>query len=269
MQTAIVTGAAGGLGKAVVRSLLAKDFHVIALDINVTGLDDLAGTQNLEIHPFDITNHTRVKQLPSEFNFEEKGLDALICLAGAYGIFPVTENDPEAFSNIMSVNFHANVSLVNAMLKPLIIKQGRVVIISSESHKIQAMFQPYMISKAALEAYARTAWQELALKGVWLSIIRPGAIDTPLLNWMYEDESGNEASVYSKEFSASLKQSKKMVGRKTTPEKVAAKVIHAATSRWPKRVYRVNNNPVLTLITLLPPRIIDRMIVRQFRQKTK
>jgi NAD(P)-dependent dehydrogenase (short-subunit alcohol dehydrogenase family) len=269
MQTAIVTGAAGGLGKAVVKALLEAKYHVIALDINLEGLQKLETHANLEVHQCDITNHTHVKELPKVLQLEKEGLDALICLAGAYGAFPVTENDPAFFERIMAVNFHSNVSLVNTMLKPLIKKKGRVVIVSSESHKIQAMFQPYMISKAALEAYARTAWQELVLKGVWLSIIRPGAIDTPLLSWMYEDEPGNEGSVYQKEFSASLKQSKKMVGRITTPEKVAAKVLHAATSRWPKRVYRVNNNLLLTLVTLLPPRVIDRMIVRQFRQKAK
>jgi NAD(P)-dependent dehydrogenase (short-subunit alcohol dehydrogenase family) len=269
MKIAVVTGAAGGLGKAVVKALLEENFYVIALDINGEGLRNLDQNPNMEAHACDITNHTHVKSLPASLKLDETGLDALICLAGLYDSFPITENNPEVFNRIMAVNFHANVSLVNAMLKALIKKQGRVVIVSSESHKIQAMFQPYMISKAALEAYARTAWQELALKGVWLSIIRPGAIDTPLLSWMNEEDSVDKDSVYSKEFLASLKQSRRMVGKLTTPEKVAEKIIHAATSRWPKRVYRVNNNLMLSLITLLPPRWIDRLIVKQFRQKGK
>ena len=167
----------------------------------------------------------------------------------------------------MAVNFHANVSLVNSLLRPLVKRQGRVIIVSSESYKIQAMFQPYMISKAALEAYARVAWQELALKGVWLSVIRPGAFSTPLLNWMHREEIKVPGSMFQIEFAASVKQSKKMVGRITTPEKVAGTILRAATSRRPKRVYRVNNNPMLSLITLLPSGIIDRIIVRRFRKK--
>ena len=269
MKKVLVTGAAGGLGKAVVKTLLEKEYHVIALDIETDGLDEFKDNPAIEIHRFDITNHPAVKSSAKDFELEEQGLDALICLAGTYDTFPLTESDPEFFNKIMAVNFHANVSLVNALLTPLIKRRGRVIIISSESYKIQSMFQPYMISKAALEAYARAAWQELALKGVWLSVIRPGAFSTPLLNWMYKEDLAAEGSLYRKEFSASLKQSKKLVGKITTPEKVAQKVIRAVTVRRPRRIYRVNNNPLLSLITLLSPRLIDKIIVWKFKERGK
>jgi NAD(P)-dependent dehydrogenase (short-subunit alcohol dehydrogenase family) len=142
-----------------------------------------------------------------------------------------------------------------------------VIVVSSESYKIQAMFQPYMISKASLEAFCRSARQELALKGVKLTIIRPGAINTPLLNWMKTDESVERYPVFEKELKKSRKRSVKMVGRIIAPEKVAKKIFMAAFAANPKRVYRVNNSKLLTFISLLPISFLDWLMVKMFRIK--
>jgi NAD(P)-dependent dehydrogenase (short-subunit alcohol dehydrogenase family) len=165
----------------------------------------------------------------------------------------------------MAVNFLSCPAMVSLCLPALLKSRGRVIVVSSESYKIQALFQPYMISKAALEAYCRVAWQELALKGVSLSVVRPGAIQTPLLKWMNKDDVIDPGSVFHHEFKASLARSKKMVGKITPPEKVAEKIMKAATTRKPKRYYHVNNNPLLSWISILPNNWIDALIVRKFK----
>jgi hypothetical protein len=73
--------------------------------------------------------------------------------------------------------------------------------------------------------------------------------------------------VFDQEFRNSWKKSIKMVGSITSPEKVAEKILLASTVSMPKRIYRINNNPVLTLVSFLPAGIIDRLIVRMFRLK--
>jgi NAD(P)-dependent dehydrogenase (short-subunit alcohol dehydrogenase family) len=146
--------------------------------------------------------------------------------------------------------------------------RGRVVVVSSESYKIQAMFQPYMISKAALESYCRVAWQELTLKGVSLTVIRPGAIDTPLLSWQHSDPQFKD-SIFAKEFKASFAESKKLVGNVTSAAKVAEVILKSATARKPKRFYRVNNNPLVTLISFLPSWWLDELIVWRIREKSR
>lgn len=260
-----ISGAAGGLGKVLVREYSALGYQVIATDIESSGLAEFNILENVIAKKLDITDVEQVKSLVTALEIDRKGLDILVCLAGIYNTYPVTEADPDLFKHIIAVNLLGTASLVQCFLKPLIRNTGRVIVVSSESYKIQALFQPYMISKAALEAYCRTARQELALKGVKLVVIRPGAIRTPLLNWMSISIDPGKYPVFDQEFRNGWKKSIKMVGSITSPEKVAGKILLASTVSMPKRIYRINNNPVLTLVSFLPVGIIDRLIVRLFK----
>jgi NAD(P)-dependent dehydrogenase (short-subunit alcohol dehydrogenase family) len=264
-----ISGAAGGLGKVLVREYSAIGYRVIAADIESTGLSEFSSSENVFTIKLDVTDLEQVKSLVKEQEIDRKGLDVLVCLAGIYDTYPVTEADPDLFKNIMAVNLLGTASLVQCFLKPLIRNKGRVIVVSSESYRIQAMFQPYMISKAALEAFCRTARQELALKGVKLVVMRPGAIRTPLLNWMSAPVDPGKYPVFDQELKISWKMSIKMVGTITSPEKVAGKILRASTVSVPKRIYRINNSPVLTLFSFLPAGIIDRLIIRMFRLKVK
>lgn len=266
-KTVVISGAAGGLGTVLVKKFAALAYHVVAIDIDKSGLSGFYDLKNVETSVLDVTNLEQVRSFAEELNMDQKGLELLICLAGIYDTYPVTEADPVLLQKIIAVNFLGTASLIQAFLKPLIKSKGRVIVVSSESYKIQALFQPYMISKAVLEAYCRVARQELALKGVKLTVIRPGAIRTPLLNWMSFRGSPGQYPVFDQEFNLSRKKSIELAGRISSPEKVAAKIIQASTVCKPKRIYRINNNPFLTLVSLLPAGIIDRLIVRMFKTK--
>jgi NAD(P)-dependent dehydrogenase (short-subunit alcohol dehydrogenase family) len=268
-RTVVISGAAGGLGRVLVRKFASLSYQVIAIDIDKSGLSALSELKNVKTRFLDVTNPEQVRIYAEEFDQEQKALELLICLAGIYDTYPVTEADPVLLQKIIAVNFFGVAFMVNGFIKPLISSKGHVIVVSSESYKIQALFQPYMISKAALEAYCRVARQELALKGVKLTVIRPGAIRTPLLDWMSSRVHSGQYAIYNQEFSASRQRSIEMVGRITSAEKVAGKILQASTVSRPKRIYRINNNPVLTLVSLLPAGIIDRLIVRMFRIKGK
>lgn len=265
-KTAIVTGAGGGLGQEVVSGLSRMGFRVIAIDSSEFNDEVFPGPGSVEFYVEDISEHKAVQRLAESLQLQVEGLDLLVCLAGIYETYPVTEYAPESYHRMMGVNFLSVSYLTQAFLRPLITKQGRVVVVSSESHKIQAMFQPYMISKAALEAYCRVAWQELSLRGVKLIVIRPGAIKTPLLKWMQDTEIPF-GSVYAEEFTVSRRESVKLVGRISHPAEVAGKILKAVQAKNPKRVYRINNNPLLTLIALLPSGWLDYLIVKRIGNK--
>jgi 2,3-dihydro-2,3-dihydroxybenzoate dehydrogenase len=260
-KTVLISGAAGGLGKVLVKQFAGYGYKVIAVDIDAQGLECFLNMDHIMTNTLDITDPEQVKSLISENGLDINGLDILLCLAGIYDTYPVTEAAPDHFKKIIDINLLGTASMIQAMLKPLIRNRGRVIVVSSESYKIQAMFQPYMISKAALEAYCRVARQELALKGVILIVIRPGAIRTPLLNWMKADGDPDKYPVYEQEFRTNRARSVKMVGRISSPESVAQKIFLASRITRPKRVYRINNNPFLSLIALLPPRIFDTLVV--------
>jgi len=265
-KTVLISGAAGGLGSVLVKMFAEGGFHVIATDIDSQGLAKFNSRENIQAKTVDITNPEQVSSFILELDLDAKGLDLLICLAGIYDTFPVTEADPELFKKMMAVNLIGTATLVQGLLKPLVKNFGRVIVVSSESYKIQAMFQPYMISKSALEAWCRVAWQELSLKGVKLVVIRPGAIRTPLLNWMENTGNHEKYPVFSQELKRSREQSIKMVGKITTPEAVARKILKVSTVLKPKRIYRINNSFLLNIISYLPPGLFDRLVVRRFRK---
>ncbi len=266
-KTVFITGAAGGLGRVLVRAYADTGYRVIATDINRAGLNSLSDLQLVTARYLDVTDSENITSLIKELDLESLGLDILVCLAGIYHTYPVTEENPDLFKKIISVNLLGTAALVRGLLKPLIKNKGRVIVVSSESYKIQAMFQPYMISKSALEAYCRSARQELALKDVKLIVIRPGAIRTPLLKWMETENDPGKYPVFRDEFGKSWYKSLKMVGKIVGPEPVAGRIMLASTALRPKRIYRINNNPFLTLISLLPAGIFDRLTVKIFKSK--
>jgi NAD(P)-dependent dehydrogenase (short-subunit alcohol dehydrogenase family) len=267
LKTVFISGAAGGLGTALVKEYSGKGYQVIATDIDTQGLSRINSLDQVTAKTLDVTNIENIASIKKEFDLDKRGLDILVCLAGIYHTYPVTEEDPDLFKKIIAVNLLGTASLIQGLLQPLIKNKGRVIVVTSESYKIQAMFQPYMISKAALEAYCRVARQELALKDVKLIVIRPGAIRTPLLGWMNTEYDQGKYPVFSEEFRESWKKSVKMVGKMALPETVAGKIMLASTASKPKRIYRINNSPILTMISMLPAGIFDRLTVKIFKSK--
>jgi NAD(P)-dependent dehydrogenase (short-subunit alcohol dehydrogenase family) len=261
----LISGASGGLGKALVRIFSDFGYYVIATDVRSPATATIAQSTEIIYKIINVTDPAQILSLRKELKLDHSGLDILICAAGIYNTFPVTEADPDLFREMMAVNLHGTANLIQGMLVPLIQNKGRVIVVSSESFKIQALFQPYMISKAALEAYCRSARQELSLKDVKLSVIRPGAINTPLLDWMKSTLPSENYPVFSKELLISWKRSIKMVGTIIPPEKAARMIFKAATTHRPKRVYRINNSFLLNIASLLPGFILDKMINRIFR----
>lgn len=266
MKTVFISGAGGGLGKALVNEFTGMGFRVIAAELETSKLADFEGNPDIIPVSLDVTDPAAIKGVSEKLDLDRTGIDILISQAGIYDTFPLTGTDPARFRRIMEVNLHGTVSLVQALLQPLIERKGRVIVVSSESYKVQALFQPYMVSKAALEAYCMAARQELELKGVKLIVIRPGAINTPLLNWMKTPGTEINYPVYQKEFLASLDQSAKMVGKIIAPEAVARLIARAAIVSNPKRIYRINNSLLVKAISLLPAGLFDKLVINKFKK---
>jgi NAD(P)-dependent dehydrogenase (short-subunit alcohol dehydrogenase family) len=267
IRTVIISGAAGGLGSELVKIFLDNNFKVIATDYDSQRLLLLPDNERLTCHKLDITDCGDIKAFAEKLSFSKINIDVLICAAGIYETFPVTEADPALFRKTMDVNLMGAVNLIQAFTDRLIESNGHVIVVTSESYKVQAMFQPYMISKAALEAYCHTARQELGLKGVSLTVIRPGAINTPLLDWMRSVEFAEKFPLYKVEVINTWEKSLKMVGTISPPRKIAEVIFKAASARKPKMVYLVNNSRLLRFVAFLPKSFLDKMAIKMFRRK--
>jgi NAD(P)-dependent dehydrogenase (short-subunit alcohol dehydrogenase family) len=254
-----------GLGSATADYFLSKGFLVVAADIKFENVVDERPGRKLIKLPLDISNTTSVENASGVLNDLGISIDILINNAAVFDFFPLSETDPKELDNFFQINTLGAVRLVHAFLPHLIRNKGRVIQISSESSKFPGLFQPYQVSKIAMEAYSRSVRQELALKGVKLVIIRPGAMQTKLFKDLASYVNPVKHSVFEKEFKAFAGKTVQFRGRTHNPETVARVIHRAATARYPRYYYNINHNPVLTLFSWLPVKLIDKIVIWMVR----
>ncbi|MBU2649468.1 MAG: SDR family NAD(P)-dependent oxidoreductase [Bacteroidetes bacterium] len=260
--TVLLTGAAGGLGQAITGFFSARGCTVIATDLESQLHNSSTTGENIHYFPVDVTDGSSLKSLKNTLEKEGLQPDVVINNAGIYTMFPLSESDLRALQKIFEVNTFGAVQVIRTFLPILVERHGRVINISSDSVRIPWLFQPYQSSKIALEALSRAMRQELRLRKVKLIIIRPGAMQTPLLNWMDKSPELPSGSFFHKEFKAFYEKACKSVGKTIPPEKAASVIYRAATTPHPKRYYRINNNPLLRMASWLPEKIQDGLALR-------
>ncbi|EGV51362.1 bifunctional aldolase/short-chain dehydrogenase [endosymbiont of Riftia pachyptila] len=178
-EIALVTGAASGIGKACVESLLARGAAVVGLDLNpeITGLYDRAEFLGIRC---DVTDSNALKDALEQTLLAFGGLDMLILNAGIFpGGCPVAELTDEQWRKVMQVNLDANLSLLREChsLLQQAPRHGRVVVIGSKNVPAPgAGAAAYSASKAALNQLARIVALEWAADGIRINSLHPDAV---------------------------------------------------------------------------------------------
>ncbi|MDT8393740.1 MAG: SDR family NAD(P)-dependent oxidoreductase [Bacteroidales bacterium] len=264
-QAILITGALGGLGSAIV-SACQKTFpghEIIATDLATAG--DIP--DGVIYMPLDVTDENAIGR--TKKNLEDRGIRVwgIVNNAGISDFFPVSEKPKDHLDKLFAVNTFGAVNTLRAFLPHLTETHGRVVIISSESIRLPAAFHPYAASKLALEALSVSMRNELALKGVLLSIVRPGAINTAFLNDLEAMKGRIGESIYREALLRFAKIAPQQILRIVPPEKVAKSVVKALYKENPRRYYLVNNNPRLRLGQWLPHRLRDYFMKKMLEDR--
>jgi len=187
-QIALVTGAASGIGRACVESLVERGAAVAGFDVNplVSAICDSPSFVGVvcdltDAHALSDALDTAVR------NFG--GIDALILNAGVFPASePISEISPEAWRKTMTVNVDANLMLLHQAY-PLLKcapSGGRVVVVGSKNVPAPGRgAAAYSASKSALTQLARVAALEWAKDGIRVNVVHPNAVfDTGL--WTVE-----------------------------------------------------------------------------------
>lgn len=178
-EVAWVTGAASGIGKACVQSLLARGAAVVGLDINpqIARLHERSDFLGLRC---DVTAESDIADALEAGVRRFGGVDMLILNAGVFpGGAAIATLKSDAWRAVMQVNVDANLALLrecHALLK-LAPRGGRVAIIGSKN--VQAPgpgAAAYSASKAALNQLARVAALEWGADGIRVNILHPNAV---------------------------------------------------------------------------------------------
>lgn len=258
-KTAIlITGAAGGLGSALVEmsKYLPELDHIIATDVKKDIAEFYNNDPKVVGVQMDVGSEKSISKVQKQL--QEMGIKVkyLVNCAGVAIFHPISESTQVLLDKSLKVNTYGPVLTVSAFLDDLIETKGRVIQISSDSVRLPTLFHPYPNSKIALEAFSTSMRQELNLLGVDLIMIRPGAINTDLINEV-KTADPLENSRYKKYYQNFLKLAKEDVGKMVEPEEVAQLIKKALLVKNPNRIYSINKNRKISLIAHFPQKWID------------
>lgn len=186
-RTAVVTGAASGIGRAVAISLARRGCHLALADINEGPLAEtakLAGSPNLRIscHRLDVVDRKAVAAFPAEVMAAHGRVDILVNNAGVAlgGTFEqVSESD---FEWLFEINFWGVVRMTRAFLPHLRVSgDARIVNLSSVYGLISPPGQTaYSASKFAVRGFSNSLRHELEGSKIGVTVVHPGGIATSI-----------------------------------------------------------------------------------------
>ncbi|MEU4684366.1 3-hydroxybutyrate dehydrogenase [Streptomyces xinghaiensis] len=187
-RTALVTGAAGGIGRACALRLAAAGAGVRAVDRDAAGLEELGARAGglpgtVEPRVLDLTDLDAAERAAA-------GTDVLVNNAGLQLVRPIEEFPPEVFSTVLTVMLEAPFRLIRGAL-PHMYGQGwgRVVNISSVHGLRASRFKSaYVAAKHGLEGLSKVAALEGAAHGVTSNCVSPGYVRTPLVERQIADQ---------------------------------------------------------------------------------
>lgn len=263
MQNVLVTGAYGGMGRAVARALSEMGVRVFALDKRVED-----ATENVVPIEADITTEGGVNAAVETVRRYTDSLSAVIHFAGIYMLDSLVEMEAEEFRRIFNVNLYG-VFLVNKAFLPLLRDGGRILITTSELAPLDPLpfTGIYAVTKSALDKYAYSLRMELQLLGIHVSVLRAGAVDTGMLGASTAalDRFCEGTALYTCNAARFKSIVNGVEARCISPERLAKKAVGILKKRRPAFAYSINRNPLLRLLGILPKRLQTWIIRRILR----
>jgi rhamnose utilization protein RhaD (predicted bifunctional aldolase and dehydrogenase)/NAD(P)-dependent dehydrogenase (short-subunit alcohol dehydrogenase family) len=183
-KTAIVTGAAAGIGRAIAEALARQGATVTGMDLNPQTSERLAGVPGLSGKVINLTDYDLVRSAVDEVVEATGGLDILVSNAGIFTAGANFEDmDPANWAKSMEVNLTSHMRLLQCCVPYLKLGvEPTAIFVGSRNVKAPgAGAGSYSCAKAAVTQLVRVAALELAPHGVRVNIIHPDAVfDTEL-----------------------------------------------------------------------------------------
>ena len=220
-KTAIVTGAAQGIGYAIARRFSTEGARVAIVDVDLDGAQraaDEIGGSAIAIGA-DVARADEVNRAFAEVVDRFGGVDILVNNAGIVGTDrPVRDLEEADWNRVLDINLKGTFLCSRAAVRHMIPKRAGVIVsLASISGKEgNANMAPYSVSKAGVICFTKTLAKEVLSEGIRVNCVAPALLDTPILQEMDRER-------------VDFLTSKIPLGRLGRPEEVAATILFLAS----------------------------------------
>ena len=230
-RTAIVTGAAAGIGAAIATAYVDEGARVVVADRDLAAATKTAATLGAAAVAFevDVTREAQVQALAREALSRFGRIDILVNNAGIIRKALVKDMTEEAWDAVVDVNLKATFMCSKAVLPTMIdARRGRIVNIASIAGKVgEPMASAYSAAKFGVIGFTRSLALEVAQYDILVNAICPGPIPTQLGRQGWRD--GAELQGVSMDVVMARVSSRSPLGRLGTPEQVARMALFIAS----------------------------------------
>jgi len=185
----LITGATGGIGKALVKKFLSLNGTVLATGTNIEKLDSLKKEfPEINILKFNISEHLRIEEFIENASSQLVGLDILINNAGITNDNLSLRMKNEEWQKVIDINLSSTFYLCKYAIKKMLKnKYGRVVNITSiVGHTGNLGQSNYAASKAGIVAMSKSLAIEYAKKNITINCVSPGFIQSNMTDKIVE-----------------------------------------------------------------------------------
>ncbi len=191
-RSAVVTGGASGLGRAVARRIVAEGGTVALWDINAEGLDEAAAEMPVAYQAvLDVANRDAVVEATAAAHAALGRIDILINSAGITGATaPVHDYPLDSWLKVIDINLNGLFYCCRAVVPHMLENgYGRIVNVSSVAGKEgNPNASAYSASKAGVIGFTKSLGKELATQGIIVNALTPATFESPILDQLPQSQ---------------------------------------------------------------------------------
>ncbi|MFM8515401.1 MAG: SDR family NAD(P)-dependent oxidoreductase [Actinomycetota bacterium] len=220
--TAIVTGASGAIGQAVVERLLQEGASaVLVTDLPQTNIVEISAGWDAHTHAVatDLSDPAGARELMRACNEYIGSPDILVNVAGAWQIIDYVDSDENQWMSMIRANLLTAMSACHAVLPGMLERHSGSIVNFASTAGEYGSIRPsaaYAGAKGGVIAFTKSLAREVSPEGVRVNAISPGPIDTPALKAASPEQRAIAAA-------------RTLVGRLGRPEDIAAGVAYLAS----------------------------------------
>ena len=232
-KSALITGAAAGIGKAFATAYVAEGATVAVADINLVAAEETAAAIGASAYPvhIDVACQESIETVIDSVVERTGKLDILVNNAAVFDLAPIDEITREGFDRLFTINVAGTLFTLQAAARQMVAQGhgGKIINMASQAgRRGEALVAVYCATKAAVISLTQSAGLNLIRHGINVNAIAPGVVDTAM--WQQVD------ALFAKYEGLEPGEKKKLVGeavphgRMGVPEDMAGMAVFLASS---------------------------------------